>query len=238
MKLPRPLYSGILIRRYKRFLADIALEDGRVITAHCPNSGSMIGCNQPGSPVLVSRSSNPRRKLAYTWELVYVPPTWVGINTQYPNRLVQEAIQMGVVEELTGYQHIRREVRFGEHSRVDLLLEGNGKPRCYVEVKNVTLAEDGIALFPDAVTLRGQKHLRELMKVVEAGERGMIFFVVQREDCRQMAPADTIDPEYGRLLRVAVGRGVEVLCYQAHVSPREIRLVQRLPVMLNHRSEG
>ncbi|RMG67911.1 MAG: DNA/RNA nuclease SfsA [Calditrichaeota bacterium] len=238
MMLPSPLYKGILIRRYKRFLADIKLSEGRIITAHCPNSGSMKGCNIPGSPVLVSKSNNPRRKLPYTWELVYVHPTWVGINTQYPNQLVQEAIEAGIVQELAGYSRIRREVRLGENSRVDLVLEGNGRSRCFVEVKNVTLVEDGVARFPDAVTLRGQKHLHELMKVVDAGERGVIFFVVQREDCDRMAPADQIDPEYGRLLRLAANRGVEVLCYQARVSPREIRLTRRLPVLLNSQHPG
>ncbi len=231
MKLPPDLIPGKLIQRYKRFLADVELADGRVVTAHCPNSGSMKGCNAPGSPVLLSHSSNPKRKLPYTWELVQVGSYWVGINTQYPNRLVKEGIKTGVVKELQGYPRIRPEVKYGQNSRVDLLLE-NETEKCYVELKNVTLVENRVALFPDAVTLRGQKHLQELMDMVSEGHRAVIFFVVQREDADRFAPADEIDPRYGELLRQAVRHGVEALAYQARVSPREIRLFRPLPVIL------
>lgn len=159
MKLP-PLIPGRLIKRYKRFLADIELPDGSTITAHCPNSGSMLGCNLPGSPVMLSISSNPNRKLTHTWELVQFGEYWIGLNTMLPNRLAEEAILDGTITELNGYRTLRREVPYGsERSRIDLLLEGD-KGRCYVEVKNVTLVEGGMALFPDAVTERGQKHLR------------------------------------------------------------------------------
>ena len=231
MHLPAPLYGGRLIRRYQRFLADVELENGEIITAHCPNSGSMRGCNSPGSLVFLSRSMNPKRKLQYTWELVLADGGWVGINTSLPNRIVQEAISSGSVPELSGYSTIRPEVPYGsERSRIDLLLESESG-RCYVEVKNVTLVEGGRALFPDSVTLRGQKHLRELMSVVSGGERGVIFFVVQRGDGNAVAPADAIDPEYGRLLREAVVAGVEALAYRALVTPVEIRLVERLPVI-------
>lgn len=231
MMLPAFLYPGTLIRRYQRFLADVELDNGRVVTAHCPNSGSMKGCAVPGHRVLLSRSTNPARKLPYTWELVLADGQWVGINTGLPNRLVREGIENGTVQELQGYSSIRPEVPYGENSRIDLLLEG---PRglCFVEVKNVTLVEGGVALFPDAVTTRGQKHLRELMRVVEEGGRGIIFFVVQRGDSRSVAPADAIDPEYGRLLRQATACGVDALAYQASVSPREIHLTHRLPVSL------
>jgi sugar fermentation stimulation protein A len=232
MKLPQPLLPGTLIRRYKRFLADVQLESGEQVTAHCPNSGSMMGCQDPGSPVLLSRSDNPRRKLPYTWELVRANGVWVGINTQYPNRLVREGIEQGIVSELSGYSLIRGEVNYGKRSRVDLLLQGESG-LCYVEVKNVTLVEDGRALFPDAVTLRGQKHLRELMQMVEEGHRAVIFFVVQRADGHLVAPADRIDSEYGKLLREAVARGVEALAYQARVTPQEIVLSHRLPVVLD-----
>ena len=231
MHLPPSLFAGTLVRRYQRFLADVRLADGTVVTAHCPNSGSMKGCNAPGSPVFLSRSDNPNRKLAYTWELVQANGGWAGINTGLPNRLVREGIEDGTIRELQGYGQIRPEVRYGTNSRIDLLLEGSER-RCYVEVKNVTLVDGDRALFPDAVTERGQKHLRELMEVVRQGDRGVIFFVVQREDASTVGPADTIDPEYGRLLRLAVQHGVEAIAYRALVTPEEIRLTIRLPVVL------
>jgi len=232
MRLPQPLYSGVLIRRYKRFLADVELESGETVTAHCPNSGSMKGCAVPGNRVLLSLSSNPKRKLAYTWELVRADGLWVGINTSLPNRLTSEGIELGTVEELAGYDTIRPEVRYGKDSRIDLLLSGP-VGLCYVEVKNVTLVNGNVARFPDAVTLRGQKHLQELMREVREGNRGVIFFVVQRADAEVLAPADSIDPEYGRLLRLAVENGVEALAYQAHVDPEEIHLTRSLPVRLD-----
>ena len=231
MKLPQPLTSGRLLQRYKRFLADVALTDSSVVTAHCPNSGSMLGCAAPGSQVLLSRSDNPARKLAHTWELVQVDGSWVGINTGLPNRLAREGIEQGIVTELQGYERIRQEVCYGaERSRIDLLLEEPGL--CYVEVKNVTLVEGGVALFPDAVTTRGQKHLRELMAMVKSGARAVNFFVVQHAAARSVSPADTIDPAYGRLLRQAAEAGVELIAYQATVTPAEIILSCRLPVVL------
>ncbi len=232
MKLPQPLYPGVLIRRYKRFLADVELESGGTVTAHCPNSGSMKGCSIPGGRVLLSMSGNPGRKLRYTWELAQVNGSWVGINTGLPNKLAAEAIRLGAIPELSGYDDIRSEVRYGKDSRIDLLLSG---PRglCYVEVKNVTLVEGNRALFPDAETLRGQKHLKELMREVREGNRSVIFFVVQRGDARALAPADAIDPEYGRLLRLAVKNGVEALAWQADVHPWEIRLARSLEVRLD-----
>lgn len=231
MKLPNPLYRGKLVRRYKRFLADIILDNGKEITAHCPNSGSMRGCAEPGSIVLLSRSENPKRRFPFTWELVLARDAWVGINTGHPNRLVHEAVSLGKVPELAGFPTIRPEVPYGTGSRIDLLLS-NASELCYVEVKNVTLLEGDAALFPDSVTTRGQKHLLELIQVVQNGGRGVIFFVVQRGDASFVAPADGIDPEYGRLLRLAVGNGVEALAYQAHVDPVEIYLARSLPVLL------
>lgn len=230
MRLP-PLLPATLIRRYKRFLADVMLADGSIVTVHCPNSGSMKGCAVPGSPVFLSRSSNPARKYTLGWELVQADGFWAGINTGLPNRLVREAIEDGTVTELQGYAGIRPEVPYGEHSRIDLLLEG-ATGRCFVEVKNVTLVENGRALFPDAVTTRGQKHLLELMRVVSEGDRGVIFFTVQRGDGNSVSPADAIDPEYGRLLRMALANGVEALAYRALVTPEEIRLTERLPVVV------
>jgi len=225
------LFAGTLVKRYKRFLADVLLEDGSQVTVHCPNSGSMKGCAVPGSRVFLSRSDNPKRKYPLGWELVEADGFWAGINTGLPNQLTREAIENGTVAELQGYASIRPEVLYGEHSRIDLLLEGP-TGRCFVEVKNVTLVEDGRALFPDAVTTRGQKHLHELMRVVREGDRGVIFFTVQRGDGASVSPADLIDPEYGRLLRLASANGVEVLAYRALVTPEEIKLTERLPVRL------
>ena len=229
MQLP-PLIEGRLIKRYKRFLADVELADGNIVTAHCPNSGSMKGCAVPGGTVWLSRSDNPGRKLPYTWELAEVDDWLIGLNTGLPNKLVHEAITDGTVSELQGYSKIRPEVPYGDHSRIDLLLDG-APGRCYVEVKNVTLVEEGRALFPDAVTVRGQKHLNELMRVVREGCRGVIFFTVQRGDGCSVSPADRIDPEYSRLLRLALANGVEALAYRAHIDKEQIRLTERLPVI-------
>lgn len=231
MKLPNELLSGVLIKRYKRFLADVKLDSGRIVTAHCPNSGSMKGCKTPGSAVLLTYDPRPTRKLKYTWELVKADGVWVGINTMYPNKLVKEAILDGTVTELQGYEMLRPEVKYGENSRIDILLENPGQ-KCYIEVKNVTLIDKERALFPDAVTTRGQKHLRELMNMIREEHRSVIFFVIQREDGQSVSPADTIDPEYGQLLREAVKNGVEALAYQAIVNPEEIYLHKKIPVLL------
>jgi sugar fermentation stimulation protein A len=230
MILPSNIKTGTLIKRYKRFLADIELADGSIVTAHTPNSGSMMGCAIPGSPAIMTKSDSPGRKYPLTWELVQVNGVWIGINTGYPPKLVKEGIENGTVVELQGYTSIRPEVKCGD-SRLDLFLDGGDAP-CWVEVKNVTLIENGVALFPDAVTTRGQKHLRELQRLVRQGERGVIFYVVQRGDAEALAPADLIDPEYGRLLREVLANGVEALAYRAEVSPTEIKLVKRLPVLL------
>jgi len=209
----------------------VKLEDGSIVTAHCPNSGSMKGCAAPGSRACLSISVNTKRKLPYTWELVESDGGWIGINTGLSNYLVREAIESAVVKELQGFPVIRPEVPYGSNSRIDLLLESEAG-LCYVEVKNVTLADGRHALFPDAVTTRGQKHLHELMQVVRAGHRGVIFFAVQRGDVDSVSPADHIDPEYGRLLRLACENGVEPLAYQGEIGTEEIRLVRRLPVIL------
>jgi sugar fermentation stimulation protein A len=231
MKLPEPLFHGTLIRRYKRFLADVELDDGSLVTAHTPNTGSMQGCARPGSRVLLSKSGNPARKYQHSWELVHTDGIWVGINTLLPNRLVREGIENGTIAELGGYREIRAEVAYGTGSRIDLLLSG-GAANCYVEVKNVTLVDNGCALFPDAVSARGQKHLRELMEVVRQGHRGVNLFVVQRGDGESVSPADAIDPAYGALLREAAQAGVELLAYRAVVTRTEILLSQSLPVLL------
>jgi sugar fermentation stimulation protein A len=232
VRFPRALVEGRLLRRYKRFLADIQLADG-VITAACPNTGSLMGCCDAGSRVWLSESERATRKYRHTWELVEVGRVMVGINTGLPNALVAEAIADGTIGELAGYASVRREVAFGEErSRVDLLLESPGREPCYVEVKNVTAAATkGVALFPDCVSERGSKHLRELIRLKERGLRPVQIYCVQRDDVKEVRPADGIDHEYGRMLRAALAAGVEVLAYRARVTPSEIRLAERIPVV-------
>lgn len=237
MTFDPPLVEGRLLRRYKRFLADVQLPDGEMITAHTANTGAMTGCAESGRRVWLSRSDNPKRKYPHTWELIEVRDgVLAGINTQLSNLLVREAIENGRVPELAGYGRIRSEVRYGEErSRIDLLLDSPDDEKsicCYVEVKNVTLVDDGIARFPDAVSVRASKHLRELMSVVRAGQRAVIFFCVQRGDVREVRPADQIDPLYGETLREAVICGVECLAYGADVSAQEVALRRALPVAL------
>jgi len=235
VKFPRALESGRLLRRYQRFLADVKLDSGAIITAACPNTGSLLGCNVPGSRVWLSASDRATRKYRHTWELVEAhPDVIVGINTGYPNRLVVEAIKAKVIQELSGYREIKTEVRYGnENSRIDILLDCHrNKPPCYVEVKNVTAAvENGIALFPDAVSERGSKHLRELMAMAAAGFRAVLVFCVQRGDVYNVRPADIIDPAYGKTLRQALANGVHVLAYRAVISPHEITLREKIPVV-------
>ncbi len=225
-----------MIRREKRFLAYVLLDDGGEVVAHTNNSGRMTGCQDPGSRVWLSPADKPGRKLKWTWEIVHAGPlaVAVGVNTLMPNHLVEEGVLTGVVAELQGYSTIRREVRYGsERSRIDLLLtDGEGLANAWVEVKNVTLVRGERALFPDAVTTRGRKHLRELAAQVASGARGVLVFVVQRSDAVEVAPADDIDREYGLELRRAMAAGVEVLAYQAEVSPERIQLVRSIPVVL------
>lgn len=228
-----PLMEATLLRRYKRFLADVLTEDGRELTAHCPNTGSMLGCMTPGARVWLSHTDDPKRKYAHTWQLVEAGGTPVGINTGLANRLVAEAVSAGLIGELAHWPSVRREVRYGARgSRIDLLYE-EGERCCYVEVKNVTAAVDrGVAIFPDAVSLRGTKHLEELMLMRREGHEAMLVFCVQRGDVHCVRPADSIDPAYGQRLREAVRSGVRVLAYGAEVSPSAVSLVRALDVDL------
>ncbi len=226
------LIRGTLVQRYKRFLADVRLANGDIVTAHCTNTGSMLGCKEPGSVVYLSLSPNKGRKLAYTWEIIQVKRTWIGINTLHPNRLVAEAIEAGAIAELRGYEVIRREVKVSAHSRLDLCLEGSSGC-CYVEVKNVTASFNGAAAFPDAVSERATKHLKELIRLKRSGHRAAIVFVVQRGDCHYFRPADEIDPVYGRWFRRAVKAGVEALPYVAKVTPKSIILTERIETKLD-----
>ncbi len=230
MILPYPLAAGRLIRRYKRFLADVELDDGTLVTAHTPNTGSMQQCAVPGQQVLLSKNNNPKRKLAWSWELVRINEHWVDINTHRANRVVEEALRQNLLPTFENCS-VCAEFTFAE-SRIDFMLQKETQ-QILLEVKNVTLCcQPGLACFPDAVTLRGQKHLRDLMLAKQQGWRAVILFLVQRGDAQAFAPADEIDAEYGRLLREAVAGGVEALAYRTQVSPLASRIEKQLPVHL------
>jgi sugar fermentation stimulation protein A len=234
MLLP-PLRRGTLIRRYKRFLADVRLDDGRLVTATCPNTGSMLGLAEPGFPVWLSESDSPTRKYRYTWELVQADlgegPLLVGINTGHPNKLVAEAVAARRIRALTGYPTLRREVNYGESSRIDLLLEGARKGLCYVEVKNVHLSRrHGLAEFPDSVTARGVKHLVELTGMVRQGHRAVMVFLIQRGEARRLALARDIDPGYAAAFDAATAAGVEAIALRCRMSTDAIVVDRPVPI--------
>ena len=232
MRFDSPPLTGQLVRRYKRFFADVRLASGEVVTAHCPNTGGLLGCLDAGNPVWLRDSGNPARKLRFTWQAVRVGRAWVNVDTLLPNRVVADALREERVPELAGYAECRREVRVDEGSRIDLLLDGRDGRPCFVEIKSTTLAEGQVALFPDAVTERGVKHLAALARAARRGERAVQFFFVNRDDVELFRPADAIDPEYGRALRRAVAAGVEVLAWTARVGARSLELERPLPIDL------
>ena len=235
MRLPSPLLRGTLIERYKRFLADVRLDDGREVTASCPNTGSMLGLTTPGATVWLSESANPARKYAYTWELVEAElgagPTLVGINTGHPNRLVAEALGARRIRSLAGYPGLRREVRYGRNSRIDILLECPKRGLCYVEIKNVHLSRThGLAEFPDSVTARGAKHLAEMSEMVRNGHRAVMVFLIQRGDAIKLALARDVDPNYGQAFDAAVRAGVEAIALRCRMSLHEITVEKAVPM--------
>ena len=235
MKFETPLIEGVLIQRYKRFMADVRLGNGDVVVAHCANSGSMLSVKEPGSRVWLSPAPNPERKLRYTWEIIEVNGCLVGINTSHPNRIVADAISAGEIPELSGYPDLKREQKYGKNSRIDILLSGGGRPHCYVEVKNVTLrreASDQLAEFPDAVTERGAKHLREMTDIVRAGGRAVMVYLVQRDDCTRFSICGDIDPAYAAGLKEAMAAGVEAVCYGCRVTPDGITVTKPLTLDL------
>lgn len=234
MKYINKLHEGRLIKRYKRFLADVELDTGGIITAHCANTGAMTGCQPPGARVWLSVSDNPKRKYPHTWELVELENNALAcINTAMTNAVVAEAIEQKVISELKDYDGLKREVVYGtEKSRVDMLLSSQDS-RCYVEVKHLTLKlGDELGGFPDAVTLRGQKHIRELIAQVSEGDRAVLLFAVMRNDVERVEPARVIDPEYAKLLTTAAQQGVEILAYKTHITTQGIELLHRVPVDL------
>jgi sugar fermentation stimulation protein A len=229
MEFSPPLVRGQLVQRYKRFLADVILEDGTELTAHCPNPGAMLGLNMPGAPVWLSKSPDPKRKLAYTLELVEADGGLVGINTMHPNRLVAEALAADAIPELAGYASIRREVKYGEASRVDFLLQDEARGACWLEVKNCHLSRTpGLAEFPDCVAARSTRHLRELEAMVASGDRAVALFVVQREDCDRFAACAELDPAFAKGLDQAAAAGVEVLVYACEMAVTGVRIARRI----------
>lgn len=233
MDFDPPMVRGTLVKRYKRFLADVKLADGETVIAHCPNPGSMKTCAEPGWIAWLTPANNPKRKLKWTLEIVESPTTRMLVNTARPNRIVEEALRGGQIAELLGYETIRPEVKYGENSRIDLLCTRPDKPDCYVEIKNVTyLGTDGVAAFPDSVSKRAAKHMRELSQMVDEGHRAVVFFLVSRTDTAGMRPADEIDPTYGEALRSAVKNGVEAIAYQVGFAEQCITVEHRIPIHL------
>jgi sugar fermentation stimulation protein A len=230
-----PLERGILRQRYKRFFADVELTNGEMVTAHCANTGPMTGICELGAPVYLSKSHNPKRKLAYTWEMIQIGETWVGVNTGLPNRVFKLALEQHLIPELAGqYTHIQTEVPYGRDrkSRVDFVLtDEQGERPIYLEVKNTIYTQGQLALFPDTVTTRGQKHLRELMELPAPATAIMLYFI-NRDDCTHFAPGDRLDPTYGQLLRLAIAQGVKVLPCRFAVSPQGVRYLGLAPLQL------
>jgi sugar fermentation stimulation protein A len=230
-QFPSPLIRANLLRRYKRFLADVELEDGEQLTVHCPNTGAMTGCAEPGCTVWLSISDSKTRKYPHTWELVETAHGMACIHSARANQVVAEAVAVGKIAVLAGYPSLQREVKYGTGSRADLVLDGDGR-RCVVEVKSVTLRlADGVGAFPDAVSERARKHLTELQSVVEAGDRAVIFFCVFHEGIRQVVPAHDIDPAYCRALAAALAAGVEAMAWAASITPEGISLDREIPFL-------
>ena len=229
MQFPQPLVRGRLVQRYKRFFADVVLESGEETTAHCPNPGAMLGLNVPGMGVWLSKSDDPKRKLAHTLEMVEADGGLVGVNTMNPNRLVAEALADGVIAEVAGYESVRREVKYGANSRVDFLLESPGKPPVWLEVKNCHFRREGpLAEFPDCVAARSTKHLRELAAMAANGDRAVVLFAIQRADCETFAAAADKDPDFARTLLEVADAGVEVLPYVCEMATSGVRLARRI----------
>ena len=235
MKFTPPLKHATLIQRYKRFLADVVTPEGETFTLHCPNTGAMTGCATPGDTVWYSTSENTKRKYPHTWELTQTQQgAFICVNTLRANTLAKEAILAQRLPELTGYNTLKTEVKYGEESsRIDIMLQADDRPNCYIEVKSVTLAENEFGYFPDAVTVRGQKHLRELMGVVASGDRAVLLFTILHSAIEYFSPAHHIDAKYAELLIEAKRKGVEVLAYKAELSADNMTLISPLPIALS-----
>lgn len=225
------LIKGTLIKRYKRFKADVKLRNGHVVTALCPNTGSMTSCSEPGRTVYLSKHNRPERKLKYTWELIEMPTSLVGVNTGIPNKLVKKSIEKKIIKELSDFEKIRSEVKYGKNSRIDILLENRNK-KTFIEVKNCTLMENNTCYFPDAVTSRGLKHLIELQREVKSGNRAVMFYLIQRMDVTRFEPAFHIDPSYSEELKKAYNNGVEIVAYDVNIDTKKIAINRTIPFKL------
>ncbi len=232
MQFPSPLIQGTLIKRYKRFLADITLDSGEEVTTHCANSGSMLGLKEEGSKVWVTKiPDESKRKFRYDWHLIQIPGSTerVGINTSWPNHLVEEALKAKSITPLTSYHNYKREVKYGQqNSRIDFLLTEENLPDCYVEIKNVTLKIDNTLQFPDSVTARGTKHLEELIHMKDLGHRAVVLYIAQRTDAPFFKVADHIDPTYAKISILAKEKGVEFYCYTCDINDEEIKIAAPL----------
>ena len=225
-----PLIKGRLIKRYKRFLADVELPNGEVVVAHCVNTGSMKSCAHPDATVYLTTHNNPKRKLKYTWELTEVDGGYICVNTSLPNAIVEDAWRENLIPELSGYSQGKREVKYGDKSRIDLLLTEEGRPPCYVEVKNVTLCEGDVLRFPDAKSERAKKHVTELVKLhQETGARVVMLFMINRPEGHTVGLAHAIDPAYGEAVKQALPQGLEILCYRTHISLDGITIKESVP---------
>ena len=233
MDFSPPLQRGVLVKRYKRFLADVVLDSGQEVTAHCVNTGAMLGIKDPGTIVYLSHSPSPTRKLAYTYEMAAVDNTLVGANTSHPNKLVYTALQNQKLEPFKAYRDVKREAKINDKTRLDFLLKEDGLPDCYVEVKNVHYKDGEIARFPDSVTTRGAKHMMELLELKQQGFRCAVVYVVQRDDCAEFGLASKIDPDYAKATIEAYHGGVELYAYSCNLTPNSITLSQLLPLDLN-----
>ncbi len=229
MLIPKTRQTGTLIKRYKRFLADIALNDGQELTVHCPNSGSMRGCAEPGSPVIISKSENTNRKYAWTLEMVQKKNIWIGVNTSLTNKIVREALENGIINDFGTIESIRPEIKVSDKSRLDFLVQTKNGP-VYIEVKNCSLVEDNVAIFPDAVTARGTKHLKELEQLITPKTQAAVLFCVQRADGSCFRPAHEIDRLYADTLETAQQNGVQILVYRAEVTPESVTITRKIPL--------
>lgn len=231
MKFTTDTVFGTLVRRYKRFLADVKLENGKIVTAHCTNSGSMLSCLEEGAPVVLSISDNPKRKTKYTWEMIYLNEGWVGVNTLIPNKLVLEFLQNDKISQLMGYKSIKTEAKILD-SRLDIFLEGHSEG-CYIEIKNVSMKSGDFARFPDSVTARGKKHLKTLIQLKDQGYRAVMIYIIQRQDISLFGPAWDIDPDYAKTLQEAFEKGVEIIPLMVRVTPYSIDLKKEIPFNLS-----
>ena len=235
MKFSTKLIGGKLVRRYRRFLVDVQLDSGPIVTAHCPNSGTMVGCSEPGNTVLLSESKDPHRRNAYTWEIIKMNGTWIGINVSTPRKIIAESLRNKQIPPLEQYNELLLDAEYGRGNKVDVMMHGN-EQNVFINVHHVAWAENGVAKFPETPNARARKGLKDLAEIAAQGHRAIAFFFIQREDCEYFSDAVDIDPEFGNLFKEAVKSGVEIMAYKAHVSPSEISLGIPIQVLVDEQA--